>query len=58
VIDSVGTPARPLSIEQILAKGDGLAAHGFTASVRSRLAEFLWNNATDSRALAQAFAYA
>jgi 2-methylcitrate dehydratase PrpD len=58
VVDSVGTPARPLTIEQILAKGDGLAAHGHAASARSRLAERLWDEAQGAQALAQALAHA
>ncbi|MFD1559502.1 MmgE/PrpD family protein [Paraburkholderia silviterrae] len=58
VVDSIGTPARPLTIEQILAKGDGLAAHGHAPSIKIRLAERLWDDAQGSRALALALARA
>jgi 2-methylcitrate dehydratase PrpD len=58
VVDSVGTPSRPLSIEQILAKGDGLGAHDYPASLRNRLVDLLWDDAQGSRTLAHAFARA
>ncbi|HXZ07473.1 MAG TPA: MmgE/PrpD family protein [Paraburkholderia sp.] len=58
VLDSVGTPAKPLSIEQIVAKGEGLAAHGHAASVRGQFVECLWDDAQQSGALARTLAHA
>jgi 2-methylcitrate dehydratase PrpD len=58
VVDSVGTPARPLSIEQIIAKGDGLASQDPASPIGKQLAALLWDNAVGSRALAQALAHA
>ncbi|MGQ7937605.1 MmgE/PrpD family protein [Paraburkholderia sp. D1E] len=58
VVDSVGTPARPLSIEQIIAKGDGLASQDPASPVGKKLAVLLWDSAEGSRALAQALAHA
>ena len=53
VVDSVGTPRKPMSKKQILAKGAGLASRGeFTAG--TIIAELLWNEGTGSRDLAKA----
>lgn len=52
VVDSVGTPRRPMSREQIIAKGAGLASQGQFPSGEF-LAEVLWDG-QGSRALAQA----
>ncbi|WP_078200121.1 MmgE/PrpD family protein [Cupriavidus necator] len=54
VVDSVGTPARPLTIEQIIAKGDGLASQ----DIGKTLAGLLWDETQGGRALAQALARA
>lgn len=56
VIDSVGTPARPLTLDQIIAKGDGLASPHAPSPVGRRLAARLWDDTQDGRALAQALA--
>lgn len=56
VVDSVGTPAKPLTIEQIIAKGDGLASQDEASPVGKRLAGLLWDEAQGGRALAQAMA--
>jgi 2-methylcitrate dehydratase PrpD len=59
VIDSVGTPARPLTVDQILAKGDGLASRApASAATGTQLAALLWDDSQGSRALARAFARA
>lgn len=58
VVDSVGTPAKPLTIEQIIAKGDGLAPKNKATPVGKTLAGLLWDEAQGARALAQALARA
>ncbi|VWB28892.1 MmgE/PrpD family protein [Burkholderia metallica] len=56
VIDSVGTPARPLTLDQIIAKGDGLASHGVHASAAGQYAELIRDERSDGRVLAHALA--
>jgi 2-methylcitrate dehydratase PrpD len=55
VVDSAGTPRRPLSKEQVLAKGDGLAA-GEWASIGARLQAYLWDGSQGARSLAHRLA--
>ncbi|MFT3718721.1 MmgE/PrpD family protein [Pseudorhodoferax sp.] len=55
VVDSVGTPRKPLSNAQIIAKGDGLGAR---AQVGECLLRHIWDDAQDGRALAQALVHA
>lgn len=54
VVDSVGTPAKPLTIDQIIAKGGGLVSQDNASPVGARLAELLWDEAHGGRSLAQA----
>lgn len=49
VVDSLGTPRKPLTRDQIIAKGEGLGSR-----VGPRLAECIWNSSHDARALADA----
>ncbi|MGK8205746.1 MmgE/PrpD family protein [Burkholderia cenocepacia] len=56
VIDSVGTPARPLTLDQIIAKGDGLAAHGVRTSAVRQFATLIQDARSDGRTLAHALA--
>lgn len=49
VVDSMGTPRRPLTRAQILGKGDGLAAG---ARIGARLQTTIWDDGRGSRALA------
>ncbi len=51
VVDSMGTPRKPLAKEQVLAKGLGLA-HG--AATGERLQECIWDSRQGGRALMQA----
>lgn len=51
VVDSVGTPCKPLTREQILAKGLGLAGGAATGE---RLRKCIWDGGQSARALAQA----
>lgn len=57
VVDSMGTPRRPLTKAQILAKGDGLAA-GAGAPVGVRLQACIWDSGQGGRALAHGLAQA
>ncbi|ALJ20481.1 MmgE/PrpD family protein [Microbacterium sp. No. 7] len=50
VVDSIGTAERPLTVAQIAAKGDGLAAHGL-AGAGGRLVADIWSDADDAAAL-------
>ncbi|MBT0781866.1 MmgE/PrpD family protein [Paracoccus sp. pheM1] len=52
VVDSVGTARKPLSVEQIIAKGEGLAHLGRFPS-GGALAAALWDDASDARRLAE-----
>lgn len=54
VIDSVGTPGKPLTTAQIIAKGHGLAARDPSSPAGPRLAERLWDAQQGARALAGA----
>ena len=56
VIDSVGTPARPLTLDQIIAKGEGLKSHGVRASAGREFAALVHDDRSDGRMLAQALA--
>ncbi|WP_077003012.1 MmgE/PrpD family protein [Variovorax sp. KK3] len=56
VIDSAGTPGKPLGMAQILAKGDGLPSRDATSPPGRRLADRLWDERQDARALAAALA--
>jgi 2-methylcitrate dehydratase PrpD len=56
VIDSVGTPQKPLTREQILAKAAGLVSHPKSGAPGPRLAELIWDDRCDARALAEALA--
>ncbi|WP_322038004.1 MmgE/PrpD family protein [Burkholderia cenocepacia] len=56
VIDSVGTPARPLTLDQIVAKGEGLASHGVCASAGRAFAALVHDERNDGRMLAQTLA--
>ena len=57
VVDSIGTPRRPLTREQILAKGDGLtAAEG--RRLGERLQACIWDDSQSGRALAHSLARA
>ncbi|WP_025597778.1 MmgE/PrpD family protein [Burkholderia sp. WSM2230] len=58
VVDSVGTPAKPLTVEQIIAKGDGLARQDQASPAGKKLAALIWDDAESSRTLAQALALA
>jgi 2-methylcitrate dehydratase PrpD len=51
VVDSAGTPRRPLSKDQVLAKGDGLAV-GEWAAIGARLQACIWDGSQGGRALA------
>ncbi|MGH6626858.1 MAG: MmgE/PrpD family protein [Burkholderiaceae bacterium] len=51
VVDSIGTPRKPLSKEQILAKGHGLAGG---TRIGERLQACIWDGGQGGRALAQA----
>lgn len=53
VIDSVGTARKPMTREQIIAKGDGLAAQG-KFPTGNELAEVIWSEASDALTLARA----
>lgn len=53
VVDSVGTPRKPLTREQIIAKGDGLGSGAGAA-----LAEVIWDAGQGARALADALVHA
>ncbi|WP_238446656.1 MmgE/PrpD family protein [Azohydromonas australica] len=55
VVDSAGTPRRPLSKEQVLAKGDGLGT-GEWASIGARLQACLWDASQGARSLAHRLA--
>lgn len=57
VVDSLGTPRKPLSRPHILAKGDGLA-DGDGARIGARLQECIWNEGMGGRALASSLAQA
>ena len=52
VVDSIGTPRKPLTREQIIAKGEGLSsADG--SSIGARLAGVIWNDRRGARELAE-----
>jgi 2-methylcitrate dehydratase PrpD len=53
VVDSVGTARKPMTREQIIAKGDGLAAHRNIPG-GAELAEVIWNQANGAYELARA----
>ncbi|WP_018548905.1 MmgE/PrpD family protein [Streptomyces sp. LaPpAH-108] len=53
VVDSVGTARHPMSTEQIVAKGDGLASRD-GRRVGERLSAALWNDGHGGHALAEA----
>ncbi|MFT3721658.1 MmgE/PrpD family protein [Pseudorhodoferax sp.] len=57
VVDSRGTPRKPLTKEQVLAKGDGLAG-GTGAQIGARLQACIWDDAQGARALASSLAQA
>ncbi|MGW4346722.1 MmgE/PrpD family protein [Streptomyces sp. NPDC004690] len=52
VVDSAGTVQRPMTTEQIIAKGDGLASQGDFPTGR-RLADALWDDTQGALALAR-----
>ena len=57
VVDSLGTPRRPLAREQVLAKGNGLAG-GEGARIGARLQAGIWDGGQGGRALARLLAEA
>lgn len=57
VVDSLGTPRKPLTRQQILAKGDGLAG-GAGGRIGARLQACIWDGGQGGRALAHSLAQA
>jgi 2-methylcitrate dehydratase PrpD len=58
VVDSIGTPRKPLDKEQLVAKAKGLAAGDGGISVGARLAEGIWDDRKGARPLADGLAQA
>lgn len=56
VVDSVGTPRRPLSTAQIIAKSKGMSL-GEGPSIGERLADIIWNDRSSARDLAEALVH-